>query len=81
VTALTVDRSGNLYVALSVGSDLNAVSKITPAGNETVIAGKPGAVGVRAGTPGSLGPINAIAVAPDGTVYVMSENALVRILQ
>jgi hypothetical protein len=81
VTALTVDRNGNLYVVLSVGNDLNAVSKITPDGSETVIAGKPGAVGVRAGTPGSLGHIDAITVAPDGTVYVMSEGALVRILQ
>jgi streptogramin lyase len=81
VTALTVDRSGNLYVVLSVGNDLNAVSKITPDGSETVIAGKPGAVGVRAGTPGSLGHIDAITVAPDGTVYVMSEGALVGILQ
>jgi len=55
--------------------------RITPAGIETVIAGMPGAVGVRAATPGSLGPINAITAAPDGTVHVMSENALVRILQ
>ncbi|MCS0633247.1 hypothetical protein NX786_28315 [Telluria mixta] len=81
VTGLTVDGSGNLYLAMQEGSTLYSVRKITPAGTETVIAGKPGAVGVRAGTPGSLGPVDAIAVAPDGTVYVMSENALVRILQ
>jgi sugar lactone lactonase YvrE len=81
VTGLTVDRSGNLYLAMLEGSTLYAVRKITPAGSETVIAGTPGAVGVRAGTPGSLGPVDAITVAPDGTVYVMSENALVRILQ
>ena len=80
VTGLTVDRSGNLYLAMQEGATLYTVRKITPAGTETVIAGKPGAVGVRAGTPGSLGPIDALAVAPDGTVYVMCENALVRIL-
>jgi hypothetical protein len=80
VTGLTVDRSGNLYLAMQEGATLYTVRKITPAGTETVIAGKPGDVGVRAGTPGSLGPIDALAVAPDGTVYVMSENALVRIL-
>lgn len=81
VTGLTVDRGGNLYLAMLEGSTLCSVRKVTPAGIETVIAGTPGAVGVRAGTPGSLGPVDAIAVAPDGTVYAMSDNALVRILQ
>jgi hypothetical protein len=81
ITGMTADRAGNLYLALREGAGLYAVRKITPAGIETVIAGNPGAVGVRAGTPGSLGPIDAITAAPDGTVYVMSEGALVRILQ
>ena len=81
VTGMTVDRNGNLYLAMREGSTLYSVRKITPAGTETVIAGTPGAVGVRGGAPGSLGPVDAIAAAPDGTVYVMSENTLVRILQ
>jgi hypothetical protein len=75
------DRGGNLYLAMSMQGSLYSVHKITPAGTETVIAGHPGTEGVRAGTPGSLAPIDAITVAPDGTVYVMSQEALVRILQ
>jgi hypothetical protein len=66
---------------MSRQASLYSVHKITPAGTETVIAGNPGTEGVRAGTPGSLAPIDAITVAPDGTVYVMSQEALVRILQ
>jgi streptogramin lyase len=77
----TCDRGGNLYLAMSRQASLYSVHKITPAGTETVIAGNPGTEGVRAGTPGSLAPIDAITVAPDGTVYVMSQEALVRILQ
>jgi len=81
VAGATCDRAGNLYLALREGTNLYSVRKITPAGTDTVIAGNPGAIGVRAGTPGSLGPINAVTVAADGTVYVMSENAVVRILR
>jgi sugar lactone lactonase YvrE len=81
LTNIASDRNGNLYLALREGPRLYSVRKITPDGTETVIAGKPDTLGVRAGTPGSLGPIDAITVAPDGTVYVMSENTLVRILQ
>jgi hypothetical protein len=77
----TCDRAGNLYLAMSNGASLYSVHKITPAGTETVIAGHFGTEGVRAGTPGSLAPIDAITVAPDGTVYLMSQEALVRILQ
>ena len=77
----TCDRGGNLYLAMSWQASLYSVHKITPAGTETVIAGHPGTEGVRAGTPGSLAPIDAITVAPDGTVYVMSQEALVRIVQ
>jgi hypothetical protein len=77
----TCDRAGNLYLAMSSGTSLYSVHKITPAGTESVIAGNPGTEGVRAGTPGSLAPIDAITVAPDGTVYVMSQEALVRIVQ
>jgi hypothetical protein len=81
VTAMVVDHGGNLYLAMQEGADLYSVHKITAAGTETVVAGTPGAVGARAGTPGSLGPIDAITVAPDGTVYVMSQDSLMRILQ
>lgn len=81
VSKMVADHSGNLYLAMQEGADLYSVHKITAAGTETVIAGTPGAVGARAGTPGSLGFIDAITVAPDGTVYVMSQNSLMRILQ
>jgi hypothetical protein len=78
---IACDGAGNMFVAMAEGAGLYTVRKITPAGTDTVIAGTPGAVGTRAGAPGSLGPIDAITVGADGTVYVMSENALVRILQ
>jgi sugar lactone lactonase YvrE len=81
VDRASCDRGGNLFLAMHSGASLYSVHKITPAGTETVIAGNPGTEGVRAGTPGSLGPIDAITVAPDGTVYVMSQEALVRIVQ
>jgi hypothetical protein len=58
-----------------------SVHKVTPAGVDSVIAGTPNAYGVRLGAPGSLGGIAALAVGMDGNVYVMSENAVLRIGQ
>ena len=55
--------------------------KVTPAGVDSVIAGTRGAYGVRLGAPGSLGAIDALTVGMDGNVYVMSENAVLRIEQ
>jgi sugar lactone lactonase YvrE len=84
-TAITVDRSGNLYVAevLGVGiingSTPVIVSRITPAGAESIVAGSTALSGVRIGAPSSLGRVDALAAGADGTVYVMSENAVLRL--
>jgi sugar lactone lactonase YvrE len=81
ISAIGCGAGGALYLAMRENTTLYSVRKLTQAGAETVIAGNPGAVGTRAGTPGSLGPIDAITVGADGRVYVFGENALVRILQ
>ena len=54
--------------------------KITPSGVDSVIAGAPGAYGVRLGAPGSLGAIDALTVGMDDNIYVISENAVLRIV-
>jgi hypothetical protein len=79
--AIARDRAGNLYVAWHERPNWYSVHKITPAGADSVIAGTPGAYGVRLGAPGSLGGIDALAVGMDGNIYVMSENAVLRIGQ
>jgi sugar lactone lactonase YvrE len=79
--AIARDRAGNLYVAWHERPNWYSVHKITPAGGDSVIAGTPAAYGVRLGAPGSLGPIDALAVGMDGNVYVMSENAVLCIGQ
>jgi sugar lactone lactonase YvrE/plastocyanin len=84
-TAITVDREGRLYVAemlgiaTSNGSAPSIVSRITAAGVESVVAGSEAWSGIRPGTPGSLGRVDALAAGADGTVYVMSENAVLRL--
>jgi outer membrane protein assembly factor BamB len=84
-TAITVDREGRLYVAemlgiaTSNGSAPSIVSRITAAGVESVVAGSEEWSGVRPGAPGSLGRVDALAAGADGTVYVMSENAVLRL--
>jgi hypothetical protein len=57
------------------------VRKIAPDGTETVIAGTEGSAGVRLGSPGSLGFVDALAVGADGILYVMTENAVLRLKQ
>jgi sugar lactone lactonase YvrE len=79
--AIARDRAGNLYVAWHETPNWYSVHKITPAGVDSVIAGTPGAYGLRLGAPGSLGMIDALTVGADGNVYVMSENAVLRIVQ
>ncbi len=79
--AIARDRAGNLYVAWHEKPNWYSVHKVTPAGVDSVIAGTPGAYGVRLGAPGSLGAIDALTVGMDGNVYVMSENAVLRIEQ
>jgi sugar lactone lactonase YvrE len=79
--AIARDRAGNLYVAWHEKPNWYSVHKVTPAGVDSVIAGTSGVVGVRLGAPGSLGAIDALAAGMDGNVYVMSENAVLRIGQ
>jgi hypothetical protein len=81
VVASALDRNGNLYVAWHETPNWYSVHKITPNGTDTIIAGTPGQYGVRLGAPGSLGPVDALAVGADGNVYVVSENAVLRIVQ
>jgi hypothetical protein len=78
--AIARDRVGNLYVAWHEKPNWYSVHKILPSGVDSVIAGTPGAVGVRLGAPGSLGGIDALAVGMDGNVYVMSESTVLRIV-
>ena len=79
--AVAHDRAGNLYVAWHETPNWYSVHKITPAGADSIIAGMPGAYGVRLGATSSLGAIDALTVGADGTVYVMSEDAVLRIVQ
>ena len=81
VVASALDRTGNLYVAWHETPNWYSVHKITPAGTDTIVAGTPGRYGVRLGAPGSLGPVDAMTVGADGVVYVISENAVLRIVQ
>ena len=84
-SAITVDRSGNLYVAELVATAATGnlitgsiVSKITPAGAESIVAGSEASRGVRLGAPGRLSSVHALAAGEDGSIYVMSENAVLR---
>ncbi len=51
---VTVDSAGNIYVA---DSDNNSISKVTPAGVLTILAGRPGSFGSSNGT-GSVARFN-----------------------
>lgn len=74
---LAVDAFGNVFVA-DTGN--HAVRKVTPAGVVTTIAGRPGISGVQLGTlPASLASPTGIVVTADGTLYVSSENAVLKI--
>jgi sugar lactone lactonase YvrE len=85
VTALTRDAAGNLYVAettpagLDVAAEWHGVRRIAPDGTETLVAGTNGTAGVRLGAPGSLGRVDALTAGPDGIVYVMTENAVLKL--
>ncbi len=79
--AIARDRAGNLYVAWHEKPNWYSVHKVAPDGADSVVAGTPNAYGVRLGAPGSLGVVDALAVGMDGNVYVMSENAVLRIGQ
>ena len=79
MAALAVDAFGNVFVA---DTRNHAVRKVTPAGMVTTIAGRAGISGVQVGTlPASLASPTGIVIATDGTIYVSSENAVLKIRQ
>ena len=78
IVALAADKDGNLYAA-DAGN--NAVRKITTNVNLTTVAGTVGSNKLTTGAlPGSLAELRGIAVAGDGTLYVTSGNAVVKIV-
>lgn len=83
LTAVAKDRTGNLYIAATRNDFPNAsavVRKITPAGTESIIAGNVASLGVALGiAPGSVNTVRSLAVGDDGTVYLMTENSVLRL--
>lgn len=69
--SLAIDAAGNLFVA---DNDNEAVRRVTPAGVVTTLAGSPGSPGSADGTGASalLESPAAVALAPDGTLYITS---------
>lgn len=87
-TAIARDAAGNLYLATmestGAGEYLGTsflVRKIAPDGTESVVAGTEGSYGVRLGPSSSLSRVDAMAVGLDGTLYLMTENAVLRLKQ
>jgi sugar lactone lactonase YvrE len=76
--AIAADNKGNLFVA-DTGN--HTVRKVTSAGVVTTIAGKPGVSGTTTGSlPGLLNSPRGIAVDGAGSLYVSTENAVVKIV-
>lgn len=72
---MVTDAAGNVFIA-----ERDVIRKVTPEGVVTTVAGgETGAIMPRTGPPGSLAILWHIAVAPDGTLYVVSGTALVRV--
>jgi hypothetical protein len=85
-TAITRDAAGNLYLAtvssanpVDERGNWTTIRRIAPDGTETVVAGTEGSAGVRLGSPGSLGAVYALEAGPDGILYVVTENAVLRL--
>lgn len=75
---IVFDKEGNLYVADS-GNFL--IRKITPFGEVTTIAGTPGSRGVILGSlPASLSYISGMTFDAGGTLYLYSENSLLKLV-
>jgi sugar lactone lactonase YvrE len=75
--ALSVDGSGNIYVA-DTGNQLTRM--VTAAGAVTTIAGRAGSIGVLLGDlPGSLNAPIGMAIDVNGALYTTCENSVLRI--
>jgi sugar lactone lactonase YvrE len=78
VAALTVDKNGDLYAADAIN---NTVRKITKDAVVTTPAGTAGSTTLRTGKlPGSFAILRGIATDGNGTLYVTSGNAVVKIV-
>lgn len=75
---IALDAAGNVYVA---DRGNNTIRKIVPAtGAVTTVVGKAGSKGVALGSlPGSLSSPGAIAASANGLLYVLSENAVLKV--
>jgi hypothetical protein len=74
-SSIVADAVGNVYVA-----DREVIRKVSPDGTVTTLAGESNVIGLQAGAlPGGLGVVGAMAIGADGTLRVMSGNALVKI--
>ncbi|MFL6635360.1 MAG: hypothetical protein ACJ8HJ_23910 [Massilia sp.] len=78
VVGLCIDKNGDLFAADAVN---NTIRKITTNAMVTTAAGTAGATTLRTGKlPGSFAALRGITVAPDGTLYATSGNAVVKIV-
>lgn len=80
VNAIAMDKAGNLHWVSQNGSS-STIHKRTAGGVDTIVVGNINSAGVILGAlPGSLGVVTGLTFDNDGVMYVMSENALLRVV-
>jgi hypothetical protein len=78
--SLAVDADGKLTMITEQGQPAT-VEKIGPAGQRQLVAGRRDQIGLITGDlPGSLNLLYGVAVDDQGVVYVLTENAVVKIV-
>jgi hypothetical protein len=78
--SLTVDADGKLTMITEQGQPAT-VEKIGPAGQRQLVAGRRDQIGLITGDlPGSMNLLYGVAVDDQGVVYVLTENAVVKIV-